>query len=77
MKEKKVILPLLVLQGLVHDGTLYEAFLNANRQQTFAAFLVFYKRKELALHSDTNSIISHINFSFRALFPPYPVPLQL
>ena len=41
MKEKKVILPLLVLQALVRDGTLYEAFLNANRQQTFAAFLVF------------------------------------
>ena len=48
-----MILPQFVLQGLAHDGTLCEAFLNVNQQQTSAAFLAFYSKEKKALKSDT------------------------
>lgn len=43
-----MILPLapVPVQDLVHDGTLYEAFLSANLEQTSLAFLVSYKKKK-------------------------------
>ena len=42
-----MILPLapVPVQDLVHDETLYEAFLSANLEQTSLAFLVSYKKK--------------------------------